>query len=184
MVNYPKSKEGIDEYKKIDRPYPDSHMDIDYEAFLAQIAEDNSKKTKIVKLSRIKTGEDIEYLVYDMILEGKNGIGSYDMRSRTNVGMYPIPRPKYERVVTTDNRIETKVAAISQIDTGYSIAFNKQNLEQLHTMCNDKAADGRVKTKYYAVMENGSTITIPKYEDFANGSFDDLFEHGRITSKK
>jgi hypothetical protein len=63
-------------------------------------------------------------------------------------------------------------------DIKYSIPFTKQNLEELHKKCNDKAARITERTKYSVWPEGGTKISVESYHDFANLDFQTLHKYG------
>jgi hypothetical protein len=62
----------------------------------------------------------------------------------------------------------------------YCIPFTKERLEELHKKCSDKGPRLGENTKYYVQPEGGTTITVETYNDFLNGSFNDLHKYGKI----
>lgn len=168
------------EYAKLGEAYEESEPDKHWKFILKQIANDPDRKETIQQMTRIAVAPGEEYIIYDHMIRGKNPIGSIVSDAQTNVGVYPRFEPQYERFIQEDNtygqRLISKNTAIA-----YFIQFNKENAEEIHKLCNDLSMRAGQKTVYYVMPEGGTKITINTYEDWLNGDFADLQEHGKIT---
>lgn len=177
---YNDSEAQRQEYQKIGQAYEETEEDKSYKQILKEIENDPNKKERITSMTRILVAPGEEYIVYHHTWEGINPIGSFRKTTQTNVGIYGHFEPIYERYITEDNTFAQKLIS-KNTDTAYFIPFTKERAEKLHKLCNDTPAKPSSRTSYYVLPEGGTKITIPKYEDWLNGEFDDLHEHGKIT---
>jgi hypothetical protein len=175
------SPEGIAEYKKIGKEYPQTVLDKDFTAFMHKIAWDPNKREIIGGITRVKMADDTEFLSYGSMWEGHDKMyGNYDKRFRGELGVYEGLEKQITRVLNEEkNEFEEKIS-IGRKEIRYSIPFTKATLEELHKKCNDKAAKLVDRTKYYVLPEGGTTITVETYDDFLNGKFADLYKYGKI----
>jgi len=169
------------EYQRIGQTYEENDFDKHYKYILKQIESDPNKKERIQGMLRIMVSPGEEYIVYNHTWEGINPIGSFLRVAQTNVGVYPHFDPVYERYIQEDNTYGQRLIS-NNTTTAYFIPFTKESAERLHKLCDDKTA--RQRTGYSVQPEGGTQISIYKYEDWLNGDFEDLQEHGRMTIKK
>ena len=176
-----KSDALLEEYRKIGEVYEDTEQEKYYAFVLKQIASDPNKRETIHSMTRIKVAEDEEYITYIHSWEGRNPIGSFLRVTQTDVGTYPRFEPIYEKFIREDNTYGQKL--ISKNTTiGYFIPFTKERADELHKLCDDKSFKSQNKTKYYVQPEGGTPITVNTYQDWVNGSFEDIYEHGKISN--
>jgi hypothetical protein len=177
------SPEGIAEYKKIGKEYPQSVLDKDFTAFMHKIAWDPDKREIIGGITRVKMADDTEFLTYGSKWEGHDKMyGNYDKRFRGELGVYEAIEKRTTLVLNEEkNEFEERVMP-GRREIRYSIPFTKAALEDLHKRCNDSGAKMTDRTKYYVQREGGTTITVETYNDFLNGKFDDLHKYGKIPS--
>lgn len=177
------SPEGIAEYAKIGKEYPRTVLDKDFTAFMQKIAWDPNKKETVQQITRIKLADDTEFLTYGSKWEGHDKMYSnYDERYRGELGTYEGIEKLVARVLNEEKNEFQEVVKPGRTEIRYSIPFTKEKLEELHKKCNDKAARMTDRTKYYVQPEGGTTITVERYEDFANGKFADLYKYGKIAT--
>lgn len=169
------------EYAKLGEKYEETESDKYWKFILNQIKDDPDKRETIQEMTRIAVAPGEEYITYHHMIHGKNPIGSIVSDSQTNVGIYPKFEPIYERYINEDNTYSQRL--ISKNTTiAYFIPFNKENAENLHKLCNDISMKAGLRTVYYVMPEGGTKITIDSYQDWLNGDFQDLQEHGKITT--
>lgn len=181
-MRYWKSPQGVAEFAKIGKPYPDTEFDKAWEKHLRRLEHDPNKKEVITQLKRMQVAEDVEFLVYTHTVYGHDDIGSYCEKSQAGIGIYPILRPINQRILNEDNQYETVTTSYTE-ELGYFIPFNKEMLERLHKLCNDSTVAIKTRTKYSVQPDGGTEIAVASYEDFANGDFEDLYKNGRITAR-
>lgn len=170
------------EYSKIGQPFEETEEDKHYQFILKQIANDPNKKESISAMTRIATGPNEEYIVYNHKWEGTNPIGSYVGTTQTNVGIYGHFEPIYERFIQEDNTYGQRLIS-KNTNVAYFIPFNKETADQLHKLCNDYSAKAGIRTRYYIMPEGGTKITVESYQDWINGTFDDLINTGKAKIK-
>lgn len=174
-----KSKEGIEAYSAITRPYDETIMDTVYDDFKKQTAASphSAKSTEqITKIRRVLADDGKEYLVYDSLETGYDNLGNERQRFRPNLGKYPIPVPRRELRMGPDMTQREEIAEIIRLDTGYSIPFNKANFEKLHKNAND--AKQRGATQYIAQRVNQPGTTVSNAEAMSEGEFVQLEKFG------
>jgi hypothetical protein len=175
------SPEGIAEYKKIGKEYPRTVLDKDFTSFMKKIAWDPSKRETIGDITRIRLADNSEFLIYGSKWEGHDKLyGNYDERYWDEVGVYEGLEKQITRVLNEEKNEFQEVVKVGRRDTRYSIPFTKQNLEELHKKCNDRAARIGDRTKYSVWPEGGTKISVETYQDFLDGRFDDLHKYGKI----
>ena len=177
---YNDSEAQRQEYQKIGQAYEETEADKSYKHILKEIENDPNKKERISNMTRILVSPGEEYIVYHHSWEGINPIGSYRKTSQTNVGVYGKFEPIYERYITEDNTFENRLIS-KNTDTAYFIPFTKEKAEELHRLCNDAIAKPSARTAYYVMPEGGTKITVNSYQDWLNGTFEDLHQTGKAT---
>lgn len=196
-----KSPEAVNEYLKIGQEYPDHINDLMFRHHHQLIDWDPNKKEVINSLTRVKTFDDSEYLVYSDTSEGVDKIyGRRHTFYRSNVGRYlkietqktRIPNPDFvanpslEYDLNDSNGGKARdYGAISPYKEvtnvvgeteAYSLPFTKANLEELRKKCNDK-------TRYSVAKESGQTVLVNNFESFRDGDFEQLFNYGGVLDK-
>src|SRR5690242_3820238 len=170
------------EYQKIGETYKENDFDLHYKHVLKQIENDPNKRERIQAMIRVVSGPGEEYIVYHHSWEGLNAIGSFLRTSQTNVGIYGRFEPVYERFIQEDNTFGQRLISKNTV-TAYFIPFTKEKAEELHKACIDSTGKLNERTRYYIMQEGGTKITVNSYEDWLNGKFEDLIEHGKITQQ-
>lgn len=170
------------EYSKIGQTYEETEQDKHWKYILKQIESDPNKKETIQEMNRISVAPGEEYIVYHHMWEGKNPIGSTVKDAQGNVGVYPRFEPTYERYINEDNTYSQRLISKNTI-IGYFIPFTKEKAEELHKLCNDTYARPGMKTAYYVQVQDGTKITVETYQDWLNGTFDDLMNTGKAKIK-
>lgn len=170
------------EYTKIGLPFEETEEDKHHKFILKQIENDTTKKETISAMTRIAIGPNEEYIVYNHKWEGINPIGSHVSTTQTNVGIYGRFEPIYERFIQEDNTYGQRLISKNTV-VSYSIPFNKENAEQLHKLCNDVTQRAGLRTRYYAMPEGGTKITVNSYQDWLNGDIEDLLNTGKAKIK-
>lgn len=169
------------EYRILGEKYEPTEFDKHYQHVLRQIEQDPNKKDTILSITRLMVSPEEEYIVYDHQWEGKNVMGSALKAAQTNVGVYPHFDALYEKFINEDNTYSQRLIS-KNTNVAYFIPFTKDKAEELHKLCNDKIARPNLRTKYFVTPDGGTTISINNYEDWLNGEFNDLYEHGKITT--
>lgn len=180
-----KSQLGVKQYEDLGLPYPDSMFDKAYEKFLKMTRdskpEDN--KTWIKKIVRLWVAEGQEYIIYDIREQRNDGIGNERHFNRECLGQYSLIGVKKEIFIDDEGKRQIRVIPDSAHPTGiaYEIPFSRSKLEEMHKYCNDKASTPRDgKTQYLVEKLNQRTISVSNYNDFLNGDFETLYQHGYI----
>jgi hypothetical protein len=181
--NFFKSPEGLKEYEKIGMRYPKVMQDDLYEKFLKVTRNTKKEEYKqyISNMKRLILSSGEEYIIHDMSETRYDGLHNRKRFYRSNLGMYPIPVPHREiraRVSEEEGFVQDIIQTIQSIDTGYSIPFNKKNIEKLLPFTDGKTAFAIEKQDYKA----GITITINSVNDWRNGSAEELLRFGHIAS--
>jgi hypothetical protein len=175
------SPEGIAEYKRIGKEYPQSVLDKDFTAFMHKIAWDPNKREIIQEITRIRLADDSEFLIHDSLWEGHDKLyGNRDKRYRGELGVYEGIEKQVTRVLNEEKSEFEERVTVGRKEMKYSIPFTKAALEELHKRCNDKGARMADRTHYYVLLDGGTVITVETYSDFLNGRFDDLYKYGKI----
>ena len=178
---YNKSDALLQEYQRVGEAYEDTELDKYWDFIQKQIQNDPGKKETIQSLTRIEVSKGEEYIVYIHSWEGLNPIGSFIRATQTDVGIYPRFEPVYQRYLQEDNTYAQKLISKNTV-TAYYIPFNKETAEKLHKLCDDKSSKSTIRTKYYVQPEGGTAVTVDSYNDWVNGDFDDIFQHGKIST--
>ena len=178
-----RSDKGVAEYKRIGKEYPNTMDDDRYVKYLRRNANSpHSARNKIElhTLVRELANDGKEYLVWSMRDVMYSPLGGEDPFFRTGLGKYPIPitRPS---IVLGENMQTSEVVTgdVIRDDIGYEKPYTRENIEALHEYAMDYRQQG--KTQYIVRRIGGRKITIPKYEDFRDGDFEDLEKNGKIT---
>jgi hypothetical protein len=178
-----KSPEGLKEYEKIGMRYPRVMQDDWYEKFL-KLTKNTKKedyKQYISNMKRLILTSGEEYIIHDMSETRYDGLHNRKTFYRGNLGMYPIPVPHREiraRVSEEDGFVQDIIQTIQSIDTGYSIPFNKKNIDKLLPLTDGKTAFSIEKQDY----KSGMTFTIDNIEDWKHGNPQELLRFGHRAS--
>lgn len=122
-----------------------------------------------VKVPRSKPEDPEEFLSWGETRTGFDHVGNEKTFTEDRMGRYILP--VFNRTWNTQtNRISA--TSITKKETKYDTEFTKERLEQLYS-----DAD-RVNCKFY-VQSGGNRWLIRYYDDFLNGSYDDLLELGQ-----
>ena len=169
------------EYAKLGEKYEETEPDKHWKFIQNQIKDDPDKKETIQEMTRVAVAPNEEYIVYHHMIQGKNPIGSVVSDAQSSVGIYPKFEPIYERFINEDNTYGQRLTS-KNTTIAYYIPFNKENVEKLHKLCNDITMKAGHRTTYYIMPEGGTKILVQTYQDWLNGEFEDLHEHGKITT--
>src|SRR5262245_31132736 len=173
---FTRSAEGVKEYQKIEKEYPNTLTDDNYERFLKRNANSphsarNRKEIRVLVRELANDGE--QYLIWDMYEVMYSPLGAEDEFYLHDLGMYPRPVTK-QKIVFGPN-METHEVITGDIvrnDIGYTTPYTRENVEALHKFSTDKRQQG--KTNYIVRRIGGRSITVPTYEDFRDRDFEDL----------
>jgi len=183
-MRYWKSSAAESEFAKYHLPYPSNEFQDDWDRHTRKLENDKSKIDRITQMRRIKIGQDLEFITYTHILSGHDELGSYWEKGQAEVGTYPLLRPQNVReFIPEENRYETVTKSYSE-EISYWIPFTKENIDKLHPLCNDTPNVIAKQTAYSIMPEGGTQISINKFEDWANGDFDELYEYGEIIEQE
>jgi hypothetical protein len=183
VTGYTKSKEGAAEYSKLGIPYP-NNLDEDYEKWLkdtsAESLKDYSKhnEKEVSMIFRHKIGEE-EYITYSFIHYRLDKALNLTHRWKPNIGIYPIPRARFGVSYGDFGKQNRKFEEVIAIDTGYSITFNKKNMDKIR----DIGLQIEGKVSYGVITSTGLPITVKSFEDLRDSEFNELAHFGRIPTE-
>ena len=173
-----KCQEGIDAYKAVGKEYDNTLDDTRYDNILkiTQNSPHSTRNKKVVRVMvRLKGDNDgNEYIKYDLYELLYDAIGAWHEVYKPNVGLFPIPVTQPKMEYGPGGQVQEIVnGPIVNIDTGYSIPFNKEAADDIHNkMCNDVSRKDR--TQYIVKLGNGRRIICNKYEDWRDRPFEEL----------
>ena len=73
-----------------------------------------------------------EYIVFDLLEKRFDALGNQRTFFRSNIGMFPIPVPQYKMKTDPIAHYSERVTnGVSEIKTGYSILFTKENANKI-----------------------------------------------------
>jgi hypothetical protein len=186
VSDFIKSPEGIAEYEKIGQAYPMEFLEEHYENdFLKNTTNDpkllaehggGRKPVEVANMFRKKTREGGEYIYYGQTEYRLDKALNLKHWFTSRIGMYPIPRGRYEMVHRDFGQVERVLREVEGVDTGYSIPFTKENLDKIR----DLGLQHEGKTTYYVEAINGLKFSVATYEDLRNGDFDELVHFNKI----
>jgi hypothetical protein len=180
MVNgFTKSEEGVKAYQKIGQVYPNSVMDTEYEKFIERNSQSpySDKNTRtITRITRVMGNDDKEYIIYSYNDKRYNALGNEDEMFCPEVGMYPIPIPRYEMRLGPGMQQRSEVAEIIRNDVGFAIPFSTSEMNKLKDDCVSK---GPGKTQYYIQYANENMKTVKSFEALRDGDFFELKNYGQ-----
>jgi hypothetical protein len=152
MTHYWESPEAIEAYKSVGLTYQKTVWDYNYKQFLEKTRESpeelnqkiilnvrrvqspfvDEKHNKDIEDEAVLSGEKLrEYITCDMLERRVDALGNEHSFYRSNLGLYPIPIPRY-RMTKDDMGYEKRVTAGTMGDRkGYSILFTKENVDKL-----------------------------------------------------
>jgi hypothetical protein len=117
-------------------------------------------------------------------------LGNPEQDVRTGLGKYPVI--EYMNVAKEDEtgyrHVETEPTGTTK--TGYSMPYTLENIDKLHENASDdyeseELNEKAVKpTRYYLKdLRKNATVWVKKWEDFRDGSFEELLEYAtKITN--
>jgi hypothetical protein len=180
--DYYKSPEGEAEYKKIGLPYPKTLMDYHYMQFL-KLTKNTKKedhKIEIHNMKRFITRDNKEYIIHDMRETKYDPIGNRKTFSRTGIGKYGKPIPKWTIKVLPEEGYEKikVVEGIEGVDACYSIPFTQKNIDKLVKYCDGNTSYCIAKEDY----QSGRRLSIRSLADWKNGTAEHLLRFGHIAS--
>ncbi|MGH9964950.1 MAG: hypothetical protein ACRD5E_09025 [Nitrososphaeraceae archaeon] len=189
--HYWKSKEGIEEYRKIGREYDHTVWDIKFEERFKGL--DTKKiQTFYNQVYRVKIGDSKEWLVWSATTVAHDGLDNELRFNRAGLGRYPIPQVKYKvQLNELTGEREKKLEGILGMRTGYTTPYSPKNVQKMidHGYIIDrKLHKGKVEpllvdlygeliySAYYTQQgENGRPkIGVTNLDDFMNKPFDEL----------
>jgi hypothetical protein len=100
VSGYIRSKEGVEAYANIGLTYPPTLQDEDYESWVKYTNASElpkyskHKSVEVTRITRIKTGENQEYLTYNAMEYRLDKALNVTHRSRAGHGTYPNPVAK------------------------------------------------------------------------------------------
>jgi hypothetical protein len=135
-----KTKEGIEEYSKLGLPYPEELFDTDYDRWVADTnASELPKYSKhlpveVVRITRLKTGENKEYITYCATEYRLDKALNVRHRFRSTFGEYPVPIPIYS-IEQGDFGVQNrKVQEIQSVDKAYSIPYSPEEMDKIKAL--------------------------------------------------
>ena len=180
MVNgYIQSPEGEAEFSKLGLEYPREVFDRLYEEYIRNTrTEDLEKYThhrekEIVDIKRVKTGEK-EFITYSESEYRLDEALNVKHFFRSDIGKFPIPKAIYTIKQVAFGKKEREVSDIANIETGYSIPFSKEKMNELRQM-------GLSQSAHFSVEHsNGIRISVETFEDLRDGEYNELNHFGTI----
>ena len=179
---FSKSEEGTKEYQKLGISYPNELQDELYDKWLSETNGDpklmaqytHHKEKEVINIMRRRVGNK-EFLTYSFIHYRLDPALNVTHRSISGVGQYPIPSGHYH-ISQGEYGKQTRVLDyIENVSTGYSIPFNKKNLEKI--LSTGLQSEGKIGLG----LDTGVIrISIATLEDFMNGDFAELAHFGKI----
>jgi hypothetical protein len=178
---FDKQPEGVKEYQKLGLSYPPHLQDELYDQWINETNGDpklmaqytHHKEKEVNHIMRKRVGNK-EYLVYSFIHYRLDPALNITHRSR-QMGTYPIPRGHYHIDQGSYGKQTRVLDYVESTDTGYSIPFNKKNLEKILNL--GLQSEGKVALG----LDTGVIrISISTLEDFMNGDFAELAHFGKI----
>lgn len=172
---FTRSKKGEEMYALIDREYENTMSDDDYAKFVKKTANSPHSarnKKQVMVMVRLRADDGNEYLKYDLRETRYDTIGAEYSEYLPNLGVYPVPvaNPTLEFGENMTTR-EVRAGPIIRYDIGYEIPLTKENVDKIHEMANDISYTQRTQ---YIVKAGGRKITVRRYEDFRDKSFEEL----------
>jgi hypothetical protein len=146
-----KSEEGLKAYQQINYLYPFKMWDQLYENFLKMTEYSTINQEIMLDCKRVQSyyvdekdnpniedekmlsGEKPrEYIVFDLLEKRFDALGNQRTFFRSNIGMFPIPVPQYKMKTDPIAHYSERVTnGVSEIKTGYSILFTKENANKI-----------------------------------------------------
>jgi len=193
--NYCKSKEGIEEYKKVGLPYPDNHHDKHYQDFLERTPAGrgndytHKNKTRVSDIYRYRLTPEKEYLVWNQTETRYSPLDNPERVTKTNLGRYPIVEMKNVMQVEESGYKHVVTEPTGHTKTGYSLPYTLKNIDNLHKNASDdyefEEATGKdMRPTHYHLYDarKRNTIAIHSWEDFRDGDFDELYQYSKKVS--
>jgi hypothetical protein len=180
--DYFKSEESLREYEKIGQPYPQETYDKWYDDFLKLTRATKEKDIKIeihnMKRYILKSGE--QYIVHDETTTKFDPLGNRKSFYRGGIGKFPIPIPHYEIKVNPEEGYSKAkiITGIDSVDVGYSIPFDKPNIDRLLKYTDGNTQYSISKQDY----QSGKRFTIASLHDWIEGDIIELLRFGHIAS--
>ena len=139
---------------------------------MAQYTHHKEKEVNNIKRIRVG-GSNKEYLVYSFIHYRLDPALNLTHRSRSGIGTYPIPMGHYHIDQGQYGKQTRVLDYIENVTTGYSIPFNRKNLEKI--LSTGIQSEGKMNLG----LDTGVIrISINTLEDFMNGDFAELAHFG------
>jgi hypothetical protein len=179
-----KSKEGTEAFKEVGLEYRSEMWDQHYDDFLQKIRrtpeKDRVRKIQTLKRVVLTEGEESEqYIVHDLLEEGKDPLGNVKAFYRGGIGCFHIPIPKYVLKVNDDGDKERVTSGIEGLKIGYSIPFTKENIERISKYVTKN-------TQFVIALGNQGShtkrITVNTLEDLKLGEAEELVRFGHRAS--
>lgn len=184
VSGYIRSKEGIDAYANVGLTYPPTLQDEDYDSWVKDTnASELPKYSKhkpieVTRITRIKIGENEEYITYNTIEYRLDKALNVTHRTRTGYGTYPNPVAKYA-ITPGDYGVQNRtVSEVINNERCYSIPFTPEALDKIR----DLGLQFEGKVGYSVTSPNGMRLTVSTYEDLRDGSFEELCAVGHKMS--
>jgi hypothetical protein len=192
--NYLKSKEGIEEYKKVGLQYPENAHDKHWNGVLERTPDGegnqyaHKNKTRVTGITRRRLASGKEYLTWHQTEIRYTPLGDPEYKSRTNLGKYPIIEYKHAMKEEKSGYRHPVTQPTGNTKIGYSLPYTVENIDRLHQNAVDgyqfeEAINIDMRPTSYALLDERKHMvySIKNWEDFRDGSFEDLYEHGRKT---
>lgn len=178
------SEAGQKEYARLEIPYPKTIQDELYDKWLSDTSAEElskysrKKEKEINRISRLRTGDGHEYILYSYIHYRLDRDLNLAHRYRPNVGTYPIPQALYSTEFKDFGKQVRKLREIVSLDTGYWIPFTPKRLDEIKNM--GTLSD---KISYSVFTDNGLHVSVASYDDLRNGDYDELLHFGKIPNE-
>jgi hypothetical protein len=184
VTGFIRSKEGEEQYQKINQPYEDSADDLAYKEFLrvTRTSPQKDRKRVILSLTKKVIGSK-EYILWNERNSALDGLGNEKHHFFGRMGTYPIPVPIYQRRQIPETlEAEVYISGIKETKTGYSVPFTTKAADSFYKDCLSED-DGGDRTTEYSIEVGNSRISVDSFEDWRNGSTKELKRFGHQANK-
>lgn len=182
-MRYWKSPAAEAEFAKYHLQYPDNEFQDEWDRHIRRLSNDPNKKDKITQMRRVKIGEGLEFITYTHILSGHDQLGSFWEKGQAEIGTYPILHAQNVRELNEEDGQYVTITKSYTEELSYWIAFNKENIDNLHKLCYDTPSISARSTAYTVMPDGGTEISVRSFKDWSEGEFDELYEYGMIVEE-
>lgn len=198
VKNYYISEEGKKAFAEIGLEYPTEILEREFEEWYTKKTSNSSsaklpdgeRDKYIQSMTRLRvpnysSSDKItyeEYIIHDMHISRMTKIGNFDQRYQSPLGVYPKPRPRYTVVQTADFDRIKKLDGFDSVTPVYTIPFTKENADKLFKKYCDRKTQLIIRDGDH--LSGTRKYSIKTFEEWRDGTFEDLFFWGHIPSKE